>query len=226
MHHDMRNDLRGFDSTLGKIRQKEFGPEEKEMLYMIWEERDHEQVRDYDYHFTIYLEGIKPGCLLKSSSNVPFDYKWPDFKESVIRMPKGDLADMILICTLFPAISLIPPIEEIISKFSSILKNRNEWGYLFPETYGKLVYSHQLEQLYCMLSGESRSEGAAFRKDWNLKKATARLKSDQLEFKSNVTLRSYIEKHSLSLCGFVFTANYQGGWLLWKQISHFDGDSE
>jgi len=199
------------------IIQKYFGPEDKYELSIIWGSDFMDRIKDFNYHFTVYIDGFHPQVLLKASSNSPFQEKWPVFKDCIKKMPKVDFSDMVLLCTLFPIQTSFGSIIDIIDKIGEYSNNCNEW-HLFPETYGRIIYCHQLEQLYCMLSGGSMSEGVNFRKEWNWKKPSSRDMAHRLKISTDQSLFCFLERYMLSHQLFVFTANLHGGWLLWKHL--------
>ena len=54
-----------------------------------------------------------------------------------------------------------------------VLRTSNKTGCYFENTYGKLLYHFQLEQLYCSITQSKIEEAVAFRKAINLKRHSA-----------------------------------------------------
>jgi hypothetical protein len=59
--------------------------------------------------------------------------------------------------------------EDNLSLFNVLDTSSNTRGY-FENTFGKLLYHYQLEQLYCSLTQSSIEDAVAFRKSINLKR--------------------------------------------------------
>jgi hypothetical protein len=69
-----------------------------------------------------------------------------------------------------------------------ILDISSNTGCYFENTFGKLLYHYQLEQLYCSLTQSNIEKAVAFRKAINLKRPSAFEKAKYLLFPSGETL--------------------------------------
>jgi hypothetical protein len=81
--------------------------------------------------------------------------------------------------------------EDNLSLFNVLETSSNTGGY-FENTFGKLLYHYQLEQLYCSLSQSSIEDAVAFRKSINLKRHSAFEKAKTIVLPSGESLYEII----------------------------------
>ena len=68
-------------------------------------------------------------------------------------------------------------------------------GCYFENTHGKLLYNHQLEQLYCSLTQSKIEEAIAFRKAINLKRHSAFEKAKTIDLPTGESLYDIISEY-------------------------------
>ena len=204
------------------IIQKHLGytPEEIDELKTIlskssWEDSD----EDYPFYDIIYLQqdnNISP--ILFTAQN-PFPEQAylnkPSFKEMLLLLPEYNFATVLLLCSLYARIdpSQMPSVKLTTCTSVPVLDD------FLKDTFGYLIYAHQLEQLYCMLTGSNYSEAAKFRRNWNKKVPEVRLAGTSIEIIPGYTLAQCIEERTLEESQFMYNANFAGGYSLWKQIT-------
>ena len=174
---------------------------------------------DYPFYDIIYLQQDKGFFPILFTAQNPFPEQAylnkPSFKELLLQLPRYNFATVLLLCTLYARLapSQIPSAKLTTCTSVPVLDD------FLKDTFGYLVYAHQLEQLYCMLTGSSNSEAAKFRKDWNKKVPEVRSVATKMEIIPDYTLAQCLQERTLEESQFVYNANFAGGYNLWKYLT-------
>jgi hypothetical protein len=84
--------------------------------------------------------------------------------------------------------------EDNLSLLNVLDTSSNTGGY-FENTFGKLLYHYQLEQLYCSLTQSSIEDAVAFRKSINLKRHSAFEKAKTILLPTGESLYDIISEY-------------------------------
>jgi hypothetical protein len=84
--------------------------------------------------------------------------------------------------------------EDNLSLFK-VTYSSNKTGCYFENTFGKLVYHYQLEQLYCSLTQSNIEESVAFRKAINIKRHSAFEKAKTIVLPTGESLFDIISQY-------------------------------
>ena len=76
-----------------------------------------------------------------------------------------------------------------------VLENSSKTGCYFENTFGKLLYHYQLEQLYCSVTQSNIEEAVAFRKSINLKRHNAFEKAKTIVLPTGESLYDIISEY-------------------------------
>ena len=85
---------------------------------------------------------------------------------------------------------------------------------LFSESRGRLVYNHQLEMLYQMLTGCTVPQAVKFRQGIGKKDAWAWMEADLLQFPNGKTLKNVMDERMVN--DFTSVPNYHGAMHLYE----------
>lgn len=198
--------------------QRVVTPNDKELLMHLFGEVHREKIYSYTHHIVVYIhtdEQPIPFIVLSGSENISeFKIEMTMFKARLLSLPKIDFNSLLFIVSVF---SVRPNLQSVLFK-----KNRSPviidtW---LKETNGYVFYSHQLEQLYCMLTGANYMEAIGFRKDWNLKRKSAIHLAQKTKVNDTFTLADALQQNTVDPNQFVFNANYSGAYSLWNYLQH------
>jgi hypothetical protein len=95
--------------------------------------------------------------------------KWQpqdNFSSYLLKVNKLSFSELLYLVSYF---GFFKENEDNLSLFNVLETSSNTGGY-FENTFGKLLYHYQLEQLYCSLTQSSIEDAVAFRKSINLKR--------------------------------------------------------
>jgi hypothetical protein len=133
-------------------------------------------------------------------------------KTCILNTPKLDFNKLLFIVSVF----------AVRPNLKSVLFNENQFPLIIDtwlsDTNGYIFYSHQLEQLYCMLTGANYMEAISFRKDWNLKRTSTIRRAQNIMLNNALTLADALQQKTVDANQFVFNANYSGAYKLWHYI--------
>ena len=198
------------------IEQRIFGPNEKELLIKILGVKEAEYINNYSYHLLVYLNSAKflPIIKIAGSEIASLQKLSVDSFQQCLKMIPAINYDNILFLTTIYSISRRPHLRYLINDDQKHIK-LTELDDFFASSFGYLIYAHQLEQLYCMLTGCNYIEAITFRKDWNLKRPKARESAKEISVSSGFYLSDLIQERAIEENQFVYNANFGGAYNLW-----------
>jgi hypothetical protein len=201
------------------LHQKIFGTYRNEQLLRILREYDPSTVQSYTYHLVVYVNDQLPGRIIHvagDESQLGRLNKFPKLSELLALFPEPTFDNCLLISTIFP----IDPWYLFKRNKECFLHNQKspEISKILSGTRGLLIYAHQLEQIYCMLTGRPYPEAISFRKDWNLKRPSSRQKASELYLTKDYTLADLLNEATINEDQFVYNANFSGAYRLLKYL--------
>ncbi|MEI6184826.1 MAG: hypothetical protein WCP61_09865 [Chitinophagia bacterium] len=206
------------------IKQQIFSTEENVGLIEIAGSEYEEQIRNYPYHQLIYINMDKPIPITLLSGHKPFNRNRPSFRDCLLKLSSVNYEYLLFLTSLYPIID--PARLMVIIQFVEsrpVVPVIDQW---LESSFGFLVYAHQLEQLYCMLTGCNYMEAITFRKDWNLKRPKSREIADCLHISPKLYLSNLMKQNSIEDNQFVYSANYAGAFKLWQHLYQLKGNHE
>ena len=139
---------------------------------LIVEYQKQQQIETDDFeqvHLVYGLQDSKPIVFyirfINSIKELPKD----KFTNYLSQVNKGSFAELLYLVSYY---GFFKEDENNLSLFKVSFASKNTECY-FENTFGKLLYHYQLEQLYCSLTQSSLEEAFAFRKGINLKRHNA-----------------------------------------------------
>jgi hypothetical protein len=202
------------------IEQIEIGTNEKTLAISIMGVDETERINNYPFHLIVYINTAQKIPILIKSNFIKFcntGSQFITFKESLLTLSDLNFNNILFLTTTYQVFSSEQ--LSIISTYPIYLEANQEMNEFFSNSSGYLLYTHQLEQLYCMLTGCNYMEAITFRKDWNLKKPQARAKADKIIVSEGISLAKLIQQRSIENNGFVYNADFGGAYRLWKYIT-------
>lgn len=204
------------------IIQKVFGPEDSLMVNKILNDLSGSQqyTSESPYHFIVYIDGENPSPIIwiqGSKKLLEYEKRVPTFKESLLQLTQFDFDTILFLTTLYGAYGKMDPLY--LMKSSNKLSSIPNVDDFLKNSFGYLLYSHQFEQLVCMLTGMSYNEAILFRKDWNKKKVSVRLATKEILVTDKIMLHQLISERTVEENQFVFNANFRGAYVLWNYIN-------
>lgn len=171
-------------------------------------------VLEYPFVSMVYLQlnQIYPICIQADNVHPCTN---ASFKDMLLQLPALNFSSILILSTIFGRSELTTaPITNFyegiaIPAMDDILQSSN----------GYLIYTHQLEQLYCMLTGCDNTIAVQFRKDWNKKLPEARKLAEQITISDKHNLFDLLMERTLDKHGFVYNANFKGAYRLWSYIT-------
>lgn len=171
-------------------------------------------VQEYPFVSMVYLQldRMHPICIQAASVHPCTDIS---FKDLLLQLPALNFSSILMLSTIFGRSELTTaPITNIyegiaIPAMDDILQSSN----------GYLIYTHQLEQIYCMLTGCDNTTAMQFRKDWNKKLPKAMKLAEQITISGKHSLFDLLMERTLDKHGFVYNANSKGAFRLWSYIT-------
>ena len=204
------------------IEQSEFvqrfiTPNDKELLTRLFGDASIETICSYTHHIVVYINSDEqpiPLILLSGAATIStFNKDMTLLKTCILNTPNLDFNKLLFIVSVF----------AVRPNLKSVLFNENQFPLIIDtwlsDTNGYIFYSHQLEQLYCMLTGANYMEAISFRKDWNLKRTSAMLRAQNIELNNAFTLADALQQKTVDANQFVFNANYSGAYKLWNYLN-------
>ena len=202
------------------IEQIEVGTNEKTLAISIMGVDETERINNYPFHLIVYINTVPQIPILIKSSFTKFcntGNQFLSFKERLLNLSEQNFNNILFLTTTYQVFSSEQ--LSIMSTYPIYLESNQEMNEFFSNSSGYLLYTHQLEQLYCMLTGCNYMEAITFRKDWNLKKPQARAKADKIIVSEGISLAKLIQQRSIEINSFVYNANFGGAYRLWKYIT-------
>ena len=202
------------------IEQKCFSVNEKyeakKLLSLIYLE---ELTEEYDNHCIVFIKDNIPIPIINISSDSSIRQSIEDknFKKTLLELPEITYESLLLFTSLFFKVEN----HKLINLFQ--YKNNLppvELEYLFKDSFGYLIYSHQLEQLYMMITNCGLEEAVDFRRSWNKKNALTRIASQQILINNNYSLYDFIYEFTIDENRFVYHANFGAAHRLWSYITN------
>ncbi len=203
------------------IEQSEFvqrfiTPNDKELLTRLFGDASIETICSYTHHIVVYINSDEqpiPLILLSGAATIStFNKDMTLLKTCILNTPKLDFNKLLFIVSVF----------AVRPNLKSVLFNENQFRFIIDtwlsDTNGYIFYSHQLEQLYCMLTGANYMEAISFRKDWNLKRTSTIRRAQNIMLNNALTLADALQQKTVDANQFVFNANYSGAYKLWHYI--------
>jgi hypothetical protein len=202
------------------IEQIEIGTNEKTLAISILGVNETERINNYPFHLIVYINTTPQIPILIRSNFIKFSNtgnQYLNFKESLLNLPDINFNNILFLTTTYRVFSS-EQLSMIPTYHPNYLEANQEMNEFFSNSSGYFLYSHQLEQLYCMLTGCNYMEAITFRKDWNLKKPQARAKADKIIVSEGISLAKLIQQRSIENNSFVYNADFGGAYRLWKYI--------
>ena len=202
------------------IEQIEVGTNEKTLAISIMGVDETERINNYPFHLIVYINTVPQIPILIKSSFTKFcntGNQFLSFKERLLNLSEQNFNNILFLTTTYQVFSSEQ--LSIMSTYPIYLESNQEMNEFFSNSSGYLLYTHQLEQLFCMLTGCNYMEAITFRKDWNLKKQQARAKADKIIVSEGISLAKLIQQRSIEINSFVYNANFRGAYRLWKYIT-------
>ena len=124
---------------------------------------------------------------INSTNELP-EYR---FAEYVFQVNKSSFSELLYLVSYYGFFKVD---GDNFSIFKNNYPSNNKCCY-FEDTFGKLLYHYQLEQLYCSLTQCNIEEAIAFRKAINLKRHSAFEKTKTIKLPSGETLFDIITQY-------------------------------
>lgn len=203
------------------IEQQIFGPLEKMAALDIVGTGAEEQINNYPYHQIIYINKEKPIPIISISRFVAFNKslikQQPTFKQCLLKLPEINFGFLLFLTTAFQVIDSLRICDIIQSKKKRLaIPLLEQW---LVNSFGYLIYAHQLEELYGMLTGCNYMEAITFRKDWNLKRPKSREIATLLPISPGIFLSDLLQQNTIEENQFAYNANFSGAFQLWQYMN-------
>ena len=114
-----------------------------------------------------------------------------NFSSYLSQINKSSFSELLYLVSYF---GFFKEDEDNLSLFNVLDTSSNTRGY-FENTFGKLLYHYQLEQLYCSLTQSSIEDAVAFRKSINLKRHSAFEKAKTILLPTGESLYDIISEY-------------------------------
>jgi hypothetical protein len=132
----------------------------------------HQEVKANDFewvHLVYALEDGKPIVFFIRFINSTKELSKDKFSNYLSQLNKGSFDELLYLVSYY---GFFKEDENNLSLFK-VCDTSSKTGCYFENTFGKLLYHYQLEQLYCSITQSSIEEAVAFRKAINLKRHNA-----------------------------------------------------
>lgn len=178
-----------------------------------------QRIKQYPVHKVLFIEKENSIPLIWKSFT-HFDKLKPEqsFIERICALPSFNYDSLLFLMTCYQYLSE-KDFGRIIKDSISIKRFSSVFEQLLAPSFGYLVYAHQLEQLYMMLTGVGINEAIIFRKDWNIKRRIARDLASEIQIDNDLNLTALINERALDKEHlFCFHAQQQPAYLLYKHL--------
>lgn len=180
------------------IKEQSFDIDNRHKLAGLLKQKDEtERINRFTNHTLLFLNIEQPIPLIWISSLVT-TYELP--RQSFIDILR--LLPEINFDSLLFALNFYQNFRE--HDFNQVLNNKinfKSYGKVFDEilapSFGYLVYAHQLERIYSILTGAGYSEAIVFRKNWNMKRPSTRTMVSAIKLIDNKSLLDMINDNAL-----------------------------
>jgi hypothetical protein len=161
---------------------------------IITEYQKQQQIEANDFgwvHLVYAIEDGKPIVFyirfINSIKELPKD----KFSNYLSQVNKGSFAELLYLVSYY---GFFKEDENNLSLFK-VCDTSSKTGCYFENTFGKLLYHYQLEQLYCSVTQSSIEEAVAFRKSINLKRHNAFEKAKTIVLPNGDSLYDIISEY-------------------------------
>jgi hypothetical protein len=128
------------------------------------------EAEDFQWVHLVYaLEDGKPIVFFIRFINSTKELSNDKFSNYLSQLNKGSFAELLYLVSYY---GFFKEDENNLSLFK-VCDTSSKTGCYFENTFGKLLYHYQLEQLYCSVTQSRIEEAVAFRKAINLKRHNA-----------------------------------------------------
>lgn len=202
--------------------QKLFTPETKQFLYtddcII---TDRERLETYPFHLIVSIDqSVQQPLIWSSGSNLDLiaATQGLTFDECLQLLPNKRFNALLFLLTTYQSVRFSAFKNILHPKFRTDLPD--PIAQLTEASFGYVLFHHQFEQLYALLTGCNSMQAVTFRKDWNRKLRSAREEAGNIKISHNLTLADMLADRCLCPHQFVYQPNYNAAFRLWKHI-HF-----
>ena len=178
-----------------------------------------ERASRYPHHKLLYLDNDEPIPLIWISSTEPDQLNSEQaFIEILYALPTINYDSLLFALTCYQQFNH-QEFQKILNNSNHLIKDSSVLDLFLAPSFGYLVYAHQLEQIYIMLTGVSSSEAIAFRKDWNIKRRTTRTMVADIKLDDNRNRSDLIKNRALDQEHFFcFHAPWRSAYLLYTHL--------
>ena len=222
MQYSRNIDMSHVDALSTKIIQREFHPHEKAELRSLVSPEDLDVVDAYPNHYHVYFrENERIQTIFLFSAHQPFTDRLPDltFCEYLRMLP------VINYNTIIFALGTYGVTNRALAKHMISYPFKKYEGYLaiiedlLAPTFGFLMFTHQLEQLYSIATGESCLAATNFRRAFNKKVPTARKCVESLYIDGSTSINDILIERSDNEDHFVYSPQYKNAFLVYRLLS-------
>jgi len=122
--------------------------------------------------------------------------------------------DLVYILTLYDPLKHNDSTNRIPPFGPCLVLGDDLFNQMFLESRGRIVYNHQLEMLYQILTGCTVPEAVKFRQGLGKKDAWAWMEAELLRFHNGKTLKNIMDERMVN--EFTFAPNYHGAMILYE----------
>jgi len=174
--------------------------------------KDFQQVFD-SYSFVYKIENEKMLAITFTADAEPIceGYSYA-FAGLISKLKESSFNQCLLLSSLYYK-QTSEQLCALLNKINHFVAN-SFWDEWLSNSFGILLYHHQLEQIYSMLTGASYTDAIDFRKQWNKKTIESREIASSIPVDKDKTLASFIESRTADYNSFTYSANFQGAYNL------------
>lgn len=201
------------------IVERSFNADNLDELAGLMKDKDAiERIKRYSNHTLLYLNTDEPIPLIWTSSSTTYEKPQNRFIDMLKFLPKITFDSLLFSLTCFQNFRS-HDFQQIIHNSKQLQSYGNVYDEILAPSFGYLIYAHQLEQIYAMLTGAGYSEAMTFRKDWNMKRRTTRTMLADIKMVDNISLLDLINKRALDQKHlFCFHALWRSAYLLYNHL--------
>lgn len=195
------------------IQELILGPHEFDLVKKLVGDNKSQAIEFNLWHYVAYVKNGNNLIIYQSSNDRGrLLLKGKTLVSYFIGQKTYSFRDLLFVSTLYPM--LIPEVYQLgqIVKIDDSLPPAVRR--ILNAGNGYLLYYHQLEIVYSMLTNCSHEECFLFRRDWNMKKAYTREAASKILINKNISLLDLMLKYTIDDNLFVYQANYHGANLL------------
>jgi hypothetical protein len=150
------------------------------------------ETNDFEWVHLVYaLQGGKPIIFYIRFINGSIELPLYIFTNYLSQINKDSFNELLYLVSYY---GFFKEDEDNLSLLNVLYTSRNT-GCYFENTFGKLLYHYQLEQLYCSLTQSKIEEAVTFRKAINLKRHSAFEKAKTIDLPTGEKLFDIITKY-------------------------------